>query len=354
MRCPDISELSLYLDGELAEESRVTIEEHLSECSDCRAWLAAQKRMETLWRESWQDPEESAFDIMISGVLRTVPWWKKQRSWMAAAAVFAVYFGVRVFMTGDAGRPLSEAAQEELSGGMPSSELPVSEIPYEDEADAMETADQSEPAEEMCLAYNTPVQESIEETSEEQVSPSEILNSEESFANQEIDEVSSGALEAESSYESGLVYELEDSFSESSESSHGGSGALEAEFSSLERSSSEVPDNDFSQVDQDHCRSAGEPVAETAAVTQGYGTDFSYTVTLITEEGDSTMLSRNSWPELFRFLDDYLAENSLDRYEMSFTLNSETNTWSSAETELPEFDFPAEWSVGSTITVHLH
>lgn len=107
----------LWLDGELPPEKAGEFQSHIEECPHCRKAIEAQQRMEKLWRGSWKDPDETAFTMMRKGLSGAVPWWRRQRSWMAVAAVFAVYFGVRLFLVDEQGTSMSHLVQEELLNG---------------------------------------------------------------------------------------------------------------------------------------------------------------------------------------------------------------------------------------------
>lgn len=113
MKCPEFSELMLMLDGELSGERLSRVRSHLAQCSVCKAVLEQQKRMEKVWRDSWTDPEEERFSEMRSRLLGAVPWWRRQVTWYAVAAVFAIYLGVKIFHFDRVARPLSEYAVEE-------------------------------------------------------------------------------------------------------------------------------------------------------------------------------------------------------------------------------------------------
>ena len=127
MRCPESSELMQWLDGELKADRKRFIEEHLGSCASCRSLVEAQRRIETLWREDWQDPDEEAFSIMRKRLVQLPPWWRRQRTWFAVAAVFSVYLGVKIFYLDNNGRSLSEIAvesEESLDNEMGQEEFP--------------------------------------------------------------------------------------------------------------------------------------------------------------------------------------------------------------------------------------
>ena len=127
MRCPENSELMLWLDDELPADRKRFIEEHLGSCADCRSLVETQRRIETLWREDWKDPDETAFEVMRKRIVAAPPWWRRQRTWFAVAAVFSVYLGVKIFYLDDAGRSLSEIAvesEESLDNEMGQEEFP--------------------------------------------------------------------------------------------------------------------------------------------------------------------------------------------------------------------------------------
>lgn len=113
MNCPESSILMQWLDGELSRKEAEEIKIHVESCSDCLSLVETQKRMESAWRESWTDPAPAAFEALRRNLsARSLPWWRRQRSWMAVAAVFAVYLGVKIFLIDGAGRPMAEVASE--------------------------------------------------------------------------------------------------------------------------------------------------------------------------------------------------------------------------------------------------
>lgn len=101
------------MDGELSGGKREEIRLHLEECSRCRSILEAQRRLETVWREDWKDPSDAAFNTMRRRLANPAPWWRKQRTWFAVAAVFSIYLGVKIFYLDGRGTSLSELALEE-------------------------------------------------------------------------------------------------------------------------------------------------------------------------------------------------------------------------------------------------
>lgn len=102
----------LWFDGELSGERNEAVGNHIESCPQCGVFVENQRRMETLWRNSFRYPDEAAFDAMRKKLVPAVPWWRKQRTWLAAAAVFSVYLGVKVFYLDHAGRPMAEIAVE--------------------------------------------------------------------------------------------------------------------------------------------------------------------------------------------------------------------------------------------------
>lgn len=58
--------LSLYLDGELNENQRYTVESHLAHCADCRAFYETHNRV-----REWMPPEES---IQVNPYFATRVW----------------------------------------------------------------------------------------------------------------------------------------------------------------------------------------------------------------------------------------------------------------------------------------
>ncbi len=126
MTCPDKSTLMMWVDGELPESEAKSISEHTRYCSNCRGFVSAQKQMESVWRDAWVDPADAHFETMRRKLKPVVPWWRTQRTWYIAAAVCAVYIGVKIFYVDGAGKSLSEIAAEETS---PTVRVTTEEIP---------------------------------------------------------------------------------------------------------------------------------------------------------------------------------------------------------------------------------
>lgn len=109
MTCPDKKVLMMWADGEITGSEADAISRHTAQCEDCKAFVSAQKKLESIWRNAWVDPDEVAFDTMRKSVQPATSWWQMQRVWYTAAAICAVYLGVRVFYTGP-GTSLSDIA----------------------------------------------------------------------------------------------------------------------------------------------------------------------------------------------------------------------------------------------------
>lgn len=174
MSCPDVSELMLWLDGELSDPREREIRDHLDACSRCRSLVEAQRRMETLWRDDWRDPEAAAFERMRRGLVIQIPWWKKQRTWMAIAAVFSVYLGVKIFYLDNRGGSLADIAVESM-------EVPGREVTEEDFL---------RDTQEVLVTPETHIEEQIEM---QQAEPDQILLAQEEEEAEEPDYLGSAA-----------------------------------------------------------------------------------------------------------------------------------------------------------------
>jgi|GEM_PF-1985974 len=117
MTCFDRNNLMMWVDGELPAEEAESISRHIINCAGCTAFIEAQKRMESLWREEWTDPPESVFENMRRGITQSTPWWRTQRTWYIAAVLCAAYLGVRVFYLDNAHTPLAAVAVSEIAAG---------------------------------------------------------------------------------------------------------------------------------------------------------------------------------------------------------------------------------------------
>ncbi|HRW78858.1 MAG TPA: anti-sigma factor, partial [Candidatus Sabulitectum sp.] len=166
MSCPDRDELMRWLDGELPEGRRSELEAHLGSCAKCRSLIESQKLIEKVWRDSWQDPDDTAFEMMRRGILSRPPWWKRQRTWFAVAAVFSVYFGVRVFFLDGSGTPMARYAEEAAPTVVVTGTRPAGDEVQEAEIEEQEMAVEEENLSEQAILGNeeTPVPEPIEET----------------------------------------------------------------------------------------------------------------------------------------------------------------------------------------------
>ncbi|MCK5842920.1 MAG: hypothetical protein KAH31_12160, partial [Candidatus Sabulitectum sp.] len=115
MTCPDRNTLMIWCDKEIESPEADTISEHIKHCESCRIFTMAQKQMESVWRDSWNDPGEASFKKMRSNIKHATPWWRTQRTWFIAAALCAAYIGVKVFYIDGTGASLSSIALEETS-----------------------------------------------------------------------------------------------------------------------------------------------------------------------------------------------------------------------------------------------
>jgi hypothetical protein len=152
--CPSRENLLEWYDGELSDPDASQVDAHVSRCAECALFIGSVKRMENIWRADWTDPEDSAFDLFRQGLSPAVPWWKRQRSWFIAAAVFAVYLGVRIFQFGDHAPDLARMAEQEVrSNVQPTPEMTDSaaELPLEVSSEEMEEPAYAESQEEIAV-----------------------------------------------------------------------------------------------------------------------------------------------------------------------------------------------------------
>lgn len=75
MTCRDVDEfLMRYLDGDLTAEQRVTFEQHVARCADCRRYVEGYRRAANLaaeaCRESPDDPYADAPPELVVAILR--------------------------------------------------------------------------------------------------------------------------------------------------------------------------------------------------------------------------------------------------------------------------------------------
>jgi len=93
MKCSEVQEhLSAWLDGEVPEELRSPLSDHLSACPVCQAELAALKRLDAALAEL----EAPAPRDLAAGVLRRLP--RRTPSWarslaLAACLVLGIFIG---------------------------------------------------------------------------------------------------------------------------------------------------------------------------------------------------------------------------------------------------------------------
>lgn len=105
--CPSFIELMALMDGELAEDRRRRVEEHLESCPRCRSIVYSQKRMEESWRDAFEAPPESGFRRMRKKVMHRdgAPSGSRLLRFglPVAAALIAALVGLRLFVPGVGG-----------------------------------------------------------------------------------------------------------------------------------------------------------------------------------------------------------------------------------------------------------
>ena len=122
--------------------------------------------MESVWRDSWNDPGEASFKKMRSSIKHATPWWRTQRTWFIAAALCAAYIGVKVFYIDGTGASLSSIALEEASVPVQIASGDVSAVQDETPAEEMEEAVTVEFAEEEVEVLQDQLASGQSETSE--------------------------------------------------------------------------------------------------------------------------------------------------------------------------------------------
>ncbi len=92
-------DLIFYLDNELPEQRKVTIEKHLEECTDCQRFLAFLKEeLEMVAKE--KNPEVSPFFYTrLSARFEEKPLYSRQRRWanMLEPAFFSLLLVVAIY-----------------------------------------------------------------------------------------------------------------------------------------------------------------------------------------------------------------------------------------------------------------
>jgi anti-sigma factor RsiW len=83
--------LDAYLDGELESSQRLELDQHLSECSECRAALEERRQFRSFFAANaprYQAPSELREKISTITRQRKSSWWRQ--SWIYAAALLVV------------------------------------------------------------------------------------------------------------------------------------------------------------------------------------------------------------------------------------------------------------------------
>ena len=381
MNCPDREDLMLWLDGELPPERTRQIERHLEECSACRRAVNAKKRMESLWRGNWQDPDDTAFTIMRRRLVSSVPWWRRQRSWMAVAAVFAVYFGVRIFLIDGSGTSMSELAREEqVEGGeeacsiyydTPEVFVTTENSSSEDEIEEMTAA---EPTEELIL--NTGVS-SIDGSSEDSgTEQSEIIEELDICLSlsEEMQEDSEGIFEMEEEEYSSSPVESQElitvqhsvgenaavsgacggGFSDQTGSSGAGGGGTGGLGETTSSSDAVCRGDDLSAaetVQRDAMDAETRSMICQESPSSTVKTVYDYSVSAELESGERVILARGNWLLLFQLIDSYIEQYGSPGETLCLSIDS-TGVVSGEEfMEGAVIDAPSEEYTDCSITV---
>ena len=170
MTCPSGKDIMMWVDGEITGPKADRISEHLNHCHSCRAFVSAQKQMESVWRDAWVDPEDTGFETMRSRLVSVTPWWRMQRTWYIAAAVCTVYLGVRIFYVDGAGTPLASLVAEEPAATSHTVSEEISDTPGETPIEEMvdlgceEQEEEIAPETDDLISGQTVISEVLEET----------------------------------------------------------------------------------------------------------------------------------------------------------------------------------------------
>lgn len=306
MSCPDRDEIMRWLDGELPEGRRAELEDHLGSCGECRSLLESQRLIESAWRESWKDPDETAFESMRRGILSPPPWWKRQRTWFAVAAVFSVYFGVRVFFLDGSGAPMSRYAEEAMPTVTVTGERPLLEDASVEQTGDAETAPEGHTAGEPAAAEDdSPVPEPVEEAEEEVFSADayaqDISPVEDSVEEITVDSGLAGLTGASSS-SADEAQEMECiAFEEvSSSDGYGYSGPGIGSGGGGSAQVSRAPEENLDDLGQ----SAGDQIRNMEmACTASPPAGPAYLVMAVFPDGSADTLLREEWADLFAMID---------------------------------------------------
>ena len=108
MKCPDFETLMAYLDGELEEDQKLLLEEHLRACDDCSRILESQRELEESWRDSFVYPGDEGFrrlESEIFGRFHRRSWWRTLAP--VAAALIVAFLGVKLIMRNGLPMPMA-------------------------------------------------------------------------------------------------------------------------------------------------------------------------------------------------------------------------------------------------------
>jgi hypothetical protein len=370
MTCIDRNSLMMWVDGELSAQEAGKISEHINNCAKCSAFIETQKRMESLWREEWTDPSESAFEIMRSRLSPELPWWQKQRTWFIAAAVCAVYLGVRVFFTGNAGTPLSEIAiQEELQPVVAASDVPLeTEIEEQMEQSVIVQAEDTDFTDNQSVTDDSPAGDELIISAQEEENLGEVSGNSafsdwqavdltmaaedyaESSETMETDRERAASVQDQTDCLAGTVQQSAGAGAESASGGGTGSGAggLSGVEYSCYRDTAGVLGQDSSPAP------SGEAMASGCAYSSS-SISSGYTISITMESTEIAVLERSDWIALFALTDKLQAENfysSGDDVVLSVGITGAVT--GPEEINGAVIDIPETIYGNSTITVHFY
>ncbi len=304
MICPSKEILLAWIDKELPVSEIETISAHVEKCTDCENYILAQKKMETVWRNAWVDPDESDFKTMRSSIEPATQWWRRQQTWFLAAVICAAYIGVKIFYVDEETRSLSSIVIEQTISAT-----------HEDLVDDVEPVIQEE-SEETVVSEETENMDDIVEGQISDVSSehSEVLVIEdesmtEHYSDSEGDlPVDIAGINSDVSFASTesspavVQVAVQDELCFAAGTSNlppsggavgtGGGGSGDSGIGGLPTQESE---NDVQRVYESPCEAI-------LSVT--------YTVSIVQQSKETYVIQRSDWDSLFSIIDSLLAEKS--------------------------------------------
>ncbi len=85
MNCPDLENISAYLDGELVEKKRISLESHLQGCSRCKAALGEMRSLRTRFRSA--ERYEAPYGFSTRVMARAAEFERKKSPWIVPLSV---------------------------------------------------------------------------------------------------------------------------------------------------------------------------------------------------------------------------------------------------------------------------